>query len=258
MKWLCIETAVAALFICDGGAFAQTENVESPIKATQRALAEMNDAFIIGHPDLWFEYSGMEEYAKGSYKQAMAYFLKSAWYSDKPSQLSIGLMYLNGQGVERDPVKAYAWAALSAERHYPDFEATRAQIWRQLEPEQRKKAVSLAQQLFAEYGDDVAKPREIRAMRFGWTNIFTYSHVIGHGVDSGVVPMGDGGINCESDKTPRGCMNIYAKWLWDPDRYFMVRDAEWNNAVTAGPTPYARSAPVIDQSEPSLSRADAI
>jgi len=258
MKWLRIEAAIVVLFACDGSAFAQTDQAQSPVKATEKALAEMNDAFIMGHPDLWFEYSGMKEYARGNYKHAMAYFLKSAWYSDKPSQLSIGLMYLNGQGVERDLIKAYAWSALSAERHYPDFEATRAQIWRQLEPGQLQQAVSLEHSLLAEYGDAVAKPREISAMRFGWANVFSHSHAVGRSIDSGVVPMGDGNANCESDKTPRGCMNIYAKWLWDPDRYFMVRDSEWDNAVTAGPTPYARSTPAVDKNGFWLERENVI
>jgi hypothetical protein len=247
MKWACIEAAAIVLFVCDGSALAQTDNVESPIKATQRALAEMNDAFIMGHPDLWFEYVGMKEYVAGGYKQAMRYFMKSAWYSDKPSQLSIGLMYLNGQGVNKDLVAAYAWTALSAERHYPDFEATRDQIWRQLEPEQRHQGLVLEQSLIAEYGDQIAKPREIRAMRIGWMNIFTYTHVIGNGANSSVVPITGDAARCESDNTPRGCMNVYAKWLWDPKQYFMVRDAAWNSAVTAGPTPYARSAPEVDQ-----------
>jgi uncharacterized protein len=197
----------------------------------------MNNAFVIGHPDLWFEYAGLEQYAKGRYKRAMSYFVKSAWYSDKPSQLSIGLMYLNGQGVDTDLIQAYAWTALSAERHYPDFEATRDQIWRQLEPAQRRQALALEQSLSAQYGDQVAKPREIQAMRFGWITIFTRTHVIAHDADSDVTPTAAGNVRCESDKTLRGCMDIYAKWLWDPKQYFMVRDAAWSSAMTAGPAP---------------------
>jgi uncharacterized protein len=255
MKSLCIETAAIMLLVCDGVALAQTDTIESPIKATQRALAEMNDAFAVGHPDLWFEYTGMKEYANGDYKRAMRYFLKSAWYSDKPSQLSIGLMYLNGQGVDKDLIKAYAWTALSAERHYPDFAATRDQIWQQLDSTQRQQALALEQSLVAQYGDEVAKPREIQAMHLGWIDIFTYTHVTARGPDQSVVPTAGSGSRCESDRTPHGCMDIYAKWLWDPKQYFMVRDAAWSSAVTAGPTPYASSTPAIDQ-RTSLTRGE--
>jgi hypothetical protein len=258
MKWLCIETAAVVLLVCDCSAFAQTATIESPVKATQRALSEMSDVFAIGHPDLRFEYSGMKEYANGDYKRAMSYFIKSAWYSDKPSQLSIGLMYLNGQGVDKDLVKAYVWTALSAERRYPDFEATRDQIWRQLEPAQRQQAMALEQSLMAQYGDQVAKPREIDAMRLGWMNIFTHMHVTGLRADPSAFPAAEGGLRCQYDGSTRGCMNIYAKWLWDPKQYFMMRDAAWNSAVTTGPTPYASSAPPVDQSGTLAQREDAI
>jgi hypothetical protein len=97
-------------------------------------------------------------------------------------------MYLNGQGVEKDLIKAYAWTALSAERHYPDFAATRNQIWRQLDSRQRQQALALEQSLVAQYGDEVAKPRQIQAMHLGWTDIFTYTHVTTRGPGPTVVP----------------------------------------------------------------------
>jgi uncharacterized protein len=248
MKRLYLETVGMLLLACSTPALGQTYSTESPVKATQRALGEMNNAFSMGHPDLWFEYAGMQEYAKGSYRRAMRFFLKSAWYSDKPSQLSIGLMYLNGEGVDKDLVKAYAWTALAAERNYPDFVATRDHIWEQLDGSQRRYASSVERSLLAQYGDEIAKPREIDAMRLGWNDLFTFTHVVAANAEYEVIPMADSDTKCQSDGTLRGCLNIYAKWLWDPKRYFMMRDAAWNSTVTAGPSPYARSAPVIERS----------
>jgi TPR repeat protein len=51
-------------------------------------------------------------------------FIGSSLYADKPSQLSIGFLYLNGEGVEKDPVTALAWFELASERGYPMYVAT--------------------------------------------------------------------------------------------------------------------------------------
>lgn len=124
----------------------------------------MNNASTWGHPDLFGEYSGMSLYSEGHYKAALKYFKYGARYADKLSQLSIGLMYENGQGVEKDPVTACAWLALAAGRKFPSFIATRNRVCEALTPAQHDQAVAVLEKLMPEYGDAVAKPRMVRAL----------------------------------------------------------------------------------------------
>ena len=77
-------------------------------KASQEVLAAMERTSTWGHPDQYGEFVGMQAYAGKDYARAMKYFEMGARYADKLSQLSIGLMYLQGEGVARDPVTAYA------------------------------------------------------------------------------------------------------------------------------------------------------
>ncbi|AND70366.1 hypothetical protein ATSB10_29120 [Dyella thiooxydans] len=95
----------------------------------------------------------MVAYSHGRYAAAMRRFTIGAYYADKVSQLSIGLMYLNSQGVARDPVKALAWTALAAKRGYPRFEAARDGIWKNLYDDRRKQASVLSDELAETYAD---------------------------------------------------------------------------------------------------------
>lgn len=210
--------------------FAQDSADKLP--TPRHALHVMENTTTVGHPDLRYEYRGMEDYSIGNYKNAMYDFQASAWYADKVSQVSVGLMYLNGQGVPKDPVKAYAWVALSAEREYPPFEKTRDRIWQQLTSDQQKQALALEQTLYKQFGDASAKPREVRALHDSWMDIF------GLGAEPGFIGYSDmyisqGNANCESDDI-RVCTDFYSKWFWVPKEYFGVRDAMWKGTVTVG------------------------
>jgi len=87
----------------------------------EEVLAAMDRTSTWGHPDQYNEFAGMHCYTRGDYPCALSRFREAARYADKLSQLSIGLMYLNGQGVDKDPVVAFAWVAIAAERRYPPF-----------------------------------------------------------------------------------------------------------------------------------------
>src|SRR5690242_11034200 len=138
---------------------------DPPGKTSEEVLAAMDRTSTWGHPDLAAEFSGMHHYQAGRYPEAMADFKEAARYADKLSQLSIGLMYLNGQGVRKDPVAAFAWVAIAAERKYPQFTATRDGIWATLDASQREQAKALVEQLYGQYGDAVAKPRMAKVLR---------------------------------------------------------------------------------------------
>lgn len=206
----------------------------------QKALHGMKDANTWYHPDLFGEFAGMRHYAHGDYAGAMKYFKIGAYYSDKLSQLSIGLMYMNGEGVPKDLPSAYAWLAVAAERKYPEFEATRDSVKAQLSPEQLQQAEKIYAAVDAEYGDKVAKHRLIVQLRQGQMKI-TGSHT---GFDFGISQLSNssdcGGPAVEvggEALAKSGCGSggsMFAKWRWDPKTYFAVRDSRWKATVSVG------------------------
>src|SRR5262249_54863428 len=113
------------------------------------------------------EYAGMRRYTHRQYKDALKYFEVGAYYADKLSQLSIGLMHLNGEGVPKDSAIAYAWIDLAAERGYPDFVATRDRVKSELTPAQLERAQQQRDKLALRYADAVAKPRMEQQLRLG-------------------------------------------------------------------------------------------
>ncbi|WP_157956511.1 SEL1-like repeat protein [Dyella sp. C11] len=221
--------------------------------ASHEVLAAMARTSTWGHPDEFGEFVGMRYYASGDYAKAMKYFDMGARYADKLSQLSIGLMYLNGEGVEKNPVMAYAWLSLAAERNYPRYVATRDAVGKQLDAGQRAQASEVLAQLSSEYGDEVAKrrlERELRQTRttmtgslvgYGssYTGSLTYAQFV---ASAGANVLGRMGANAmppcgarSIDGAPiTGCDNLFVSWRWDPKQYFDVRDATWMGTVTVG------------------------
>lgn len=202
----------------------------------ERILTAMNNASTWGHPDLFGEFAGMRLYSEGHYKAAIKYFKYGARYADKLSQLSIGLMYENGRGVEQDSVTACAWLALASERKYPSFIATRNQVCEALTPAQHDQAVAVLEKLMPEYGDAVAKKRMTRALEIAKTQ-GTGSRL---GFDSGVTTIGVNKGGCGgptvADAPIAGCgsTDFWSPWRWDPKKYFTARDARWRGVVTVG------------------------
>lgn len=201
----------------------------------ERIITAMNNASTWGHPDLFGEYSGMRLYSEGHYKAAIKYFKYGARYADKLSQLSIGLMYDNGQGVQKDPVTACAWLALAAERKFPSFIATRNRVCEALTPAQHDQAVAVLEKLMPEYGDAVAKPRMVRALDMAKTE-GTGSRL---GFDGGIttvgVKQGCGGPTIgNSPVAGCGSNDFWSPWRWDSKKYFAARDAKWRGTVTVG------------------------
>jgi uncharacterized protein len=207
-------------------------------------LRAMDGASTWGHPDQEGEYQGILHFAKGDYARAMKYFLDGALYADKVSQMCIGLMYLNGNGVQKNPVTAYAWIAIAAERKYPKFVKTRDELWAQLNPEQRQQATALTEELSLQYGDAVAKSR-MKSQLAHDALAGTASHT---GYDDGStnrLATRSGNINdwnsansCNATSIGgapiAGCTNIFANDPLKQKTYFGRRDAEWEGTVTVG------------------------
>ncbi|RUL64190.1 sel1 repeat family protein [Dyella dinghuensis] len=221
----------------------------------QHTLKSMKENSTEGHPDLHGQFGGILRYEKGDYAGAMKYFLLGARYADKVSQLSIGLMYLNGQGVPKDPVTGYAWIALSAERNYPKFVETRDSVWAQLDPDQRDKANEILKQLTAEYGDAVAKPRMVAELQQGklhmtgsplgvaiFNSQATKSQFFGNlsgaglgaaGLDAGD-PLPDCGLGSVEGGVITGCGDFWAENRWNSKTYFKAQDSFWSGTVRVG------------------------
>lgn len=245
---LCLALLAYAGVAASAMAAQPPAGADRSAKSVDRVLRAMDNTPTDGHPDQYYEFRGMHAYVAGDYASAMRDFLQSARYADKLSQLSIGLMYLNGQGVTKDPVTAFAWTAIAAERKYPQFLATRDRIWSQLDATQRERAKAMVADLYTEYGDASAKPRMAKILR---REIPTHTgSFLGFGAQSvaSLTPAqmaaasGGGAVgplpNCAGetiDGAPMtGCGSIYAGWRWNPKEYFQVRDGAWKGTVTVG------------------------
>lgn len=219
-------------------ALAQANSID-PLKdpGVHKVLRAMANASTWYHPDLFGEFAGMRHYTHHDYVGALKFFKIGAYYSDKMSALSIGLMYLNGVGVKKDPATAYAWLTVAAERGYPDFVATRDQVKATLSPQQLQRAQPILARIQAKYGDKVAKHRLIVQLNQGRMNI-TGSHT---GFDFGITQRSTGhcggpAIVVGGEPMPQtGCGGaVFAAWRWDAKQYFAARDAQWNATVTVG------------------------
>lgn len=218
---------------------AHSESPAQQDTGIEKVLTAMNNASTWGHPDLFGEFAGMRRFAAHDYTGALKYFKIGAHYADKLSQLSIGLMYENGNGVAKDPVTACAWLAMAAERKYPSFMATRDGVCKALTPAQHDQAVAVLDKLMPAYGDAVAKPRMARELELARSQM-TGSRL---GFDSGVNQVSasdncggptiyEGGVAVP--KAGCGAMNYYDPSRWDPQQYFAARDAQWRGTVTVG------------------------
>jgi TPR repeat protein len=222
MKQPYVELLGLLLCAIPGTAFAQGATAQSDSDTVQ-SLKTMDKTYTGGHPDVVNEFAGMHRYAAGDYAGAMKSFLIAASYADKPSQLSIGLMYLNGQGVQKDPATAWAWISIAAERGYPQFVTTRDDLWLQLKSGQRQRAKATEQQLDAQYGDAVAQPRMLQALQQSAADT------------GGAKTNADASMDkfCVQNKAA-ACADLYAKWFWDPNNYFAGRDAAWKRITEPG------------------------
>lgn len=59
--------------------------------------------------------NALKSYDSGDFEEAFYAFRNLAYIGHKPSQLNVGVMYLKGEYVDKDPVEAYAWIHLAEE-----------------------------------------------------------------------------------------------------------------------------------------------
>lgn len=178
------------------------------------------------HPELHFRSLALKARSEGREEEARRYFLGAARYSDKLSQAALAEMYWNGEGGAVDRPLAYAWMDLAAERATPWLIALREQYWNALDERQKVQALQVGEHVYAEYADQVAKPRLHRVLRTARKSV-TGSRLgwIGNGLDiydtnslSDVV-VGRAMASVSAD-------DYYSDRYWDPKVY----DA-WQNHI---------------------------
>ena len=105
-------------------------------------------------------------YLQGHWERAHFIFEHElAPIGDKYAQYMVGYMYLNGQGVPRDPVVASAWYRLAAERDVPEFAAVRDQLLESLSPDELAQSDKRFVELRKEYSDLVVTLDIVRKER---------------------------------------------------------------------------------------------
>jgi hypothetical protein len=209
--------------------------------AVEAALAEAVDAgaqgnedpavlaavlYTSAHPDLYNRSLGFRSLEDGLPEAAHGQFLRAARHADKPSQAMLAEMYWKGLGVPRDRATGYAWMDLAAERHYRGFILLREAYWAELDEAERARALEVGQALYAEYGDDVAKPRQERAMQRA-RRATTGSRTGFVGALKVRVP-GPGGSTVEVDGS-----RFYAARYWRPEAYWAWQDEIWISPLPA-------------------------
>ncbi|TZF89873.1 tetratricopeptide repeat protein [Cognatilysobacter lacus] len=172
-----------------------------------------------GHPDLQYRMYGVERYRKGEFAEAMTLLRRAARFGDKPSQGLIAEMYATGQGVPVDAALAYAWMDLAAERGYQDFVVRRERYWARMSEADRARAVSKGRAIYAEYGDDVAKPRFADQLRKA-SKDGVGSRTGFHGTVNITTPLGDQTVDAEQ---------LRSRGYWDADKYWAAQDVLWKN-----------------------------
>jgi hypothetical protein len=170
------------LFLVAATLLAHAEGSDIDSDRVKAILRDMEKTTTWYHDDLFGEFTGFQCYARHRYADALHYFKLGAYYADKPSQISIGMMYLKGEGVRRDAATAFAWIDLAAERGYPAYVATRDHLKANLTQDELARAESVRREIALKYADVVAKPRIANELRAG-LRMMTGSRA---GFDSGV------------------------------------------------------------------------
>ena len=211
--------------------FLSTAAAAPSVPARERDLWAM-PGFLYAHPDVKYRKLGFWHLEQNETEQALASFRKAARFGDKASQAMLAEMYWSGERVSADRPQAYAWMDLAAERGYAMFLVRREALWEQLSLAEQARALDVGGPLYAEYGDDVAKPRLkswlARATR--GSSSPTGSHLGALGAVR-IIPATP--LNADVTRGPHALGfsisgdTYYHRKFWFPERYFEWTDSIW-------------------------------
>lgn len=161
-----LATCLCLLASCPAGA----QPGEHQTLVPEASYAELYQALRVaeGHRNELNRLRAMKYAKQGDMASAVEFFTTAARYADKYSQHRLSLAHWHGQGTPVDRVQAYIWADLAAERGHREFLLIRERMWMDLNEEQRAQVLDRGSEFYAQYGDDVAKPRQI-----GWMLAFS-------------------------------------------------------------------------------------
>ena len=234
----------------------------SPAIAAERAVVPpdpvedpllMTTGFLDHHQDLKFRLLGLEAYKQKRFDDALQYFRRASFFADKPSQGMVAEMYWNGEGAPRNPVLAYAWMDLAAERGYLGFVGLRERYWKALSEAERARAIEEGQAVYARFGDAAAKPRYEHQLRIGKREMTGSRTGFNRGVQI-QVPGPEGSQAIDGSK-------FYDDRYWDAKKYWAWQDKMWAKPrigkVTIGeieetgrPSRIPETAPEVDATAP--------
>ena len=106
-----------------------------------------------GSVDAAYNLAVVYHYADGvvrDYGEAIKWYRLAAERGDQSSQIQLGFMYLNGEGVAADPVMADRWFTLHLREHAHHEHSPQMQAWRRqalalIEERDRREAFQLSQ-----------------------------------------------------------------------------------------------------------------
>lgn len=181
-------------------------------------------AFLAHHPDIQWRAEGMRAWEARRYKDALGYFRRAARFADKPSQAMLAEMAWAGQGGAADRALAYAWMDLAAEREYPAFASRREHLWSLLSAQERAAALEAGRRLYAEFGDDVAKPRLERVIaRAARRVVGSRTGFVGNVMIR--IPTAGGWMSISGD-------TFFDDRFWSPEAYWEWQDSTWRPVRT--------------------------
>ena len=170
-------------------------------------------------PLLKYPLLGLEAYNQKRYGTALQYFRRASFFADKPSQGMVAEMYWNGEGTPRDPVQAYVWMDLAAERGYQGFVGLRERYWNALSATGRARAVEAGQAVYARFGDAAAKPRYEHQLRIGKSQMTGSRTGFNRGVQIEIPgPSGWQAIDG---------LKFYDERYWNAKKYWAWQDKLW-------------------------------
>ena len=140
--------------------------------------------------------SAFKLYEKGKYAEAFYAFKNLAYIGDKSSQFNLGVMYFRGEHVQSDPVEAYAWIVVAAERGDESFLKTKKIIFGKFNEKEQLAAVDRADLYLNKYGREVLSqalapkplsddecdkgPERIKKVKAEYPDNFKYTGTLGY------------------------------------------------------------------------------
>jgi hypothetical protein len=152
-----LSLAVASAHAADVATYADTEIYRAAMLHkggdTPAAIAIWQKWAQQGNVDAAYNLAVIHQHADGVAKnpaEALRWYRQAAERGDKVSQVQIGLMYLNGEGVPADETKAHEWFTKSRHEHAhhhhnPQFQQWQKQARAIIEERDRREAYAASQ-----------------------------------------------------------------------------------------------------------------